>query len=575
MITTGRLMEHDQPRSLADFVAAASRPDRPWTIPFPLGEDVDQEMRFADLADGHVLVAGSTGSGKTRFIQSLVASIVRACEPDDVRMLIIDGKGLDLATVFRNLPHNLCEPITEIDDAIGAVNWVAHEMDRRRRILRDDGTPHIWAYRAARKEHGMAPGLPALCVVIDEVQVLSQTSADAMRNLIRLSQQGRASGILLVLATQRPTRNVIDPAIKANLPCRVCFRVPSQVDSRVALDRHGAEQLHHPGELIVIHPTMNEAVRLTAPFVSDEDLLETVEPLRQPMQTVAALPSADEPDRLAASVVSGEEQRGAVSPACNGTPVSMHAATPSILVSDSPSRSTERDPRGSDVATLSCFADVELEASTIAAHLGQEVGRPCLVYRPTVVLEVSRLWRHRQLLVDVLTGRLFVTDAPPRSIPFLDALADLNDTEREVLARASSGSRIPFDDPRASVGWRLVEKSLLDAGPQGFRINTSLRRVPTGRVRAFHMLPRCDAQTMTVTAERIRMREEGARREVSWLWRPGAIATDIAGLPYWRWRPADGRLLDIPAWARHRCGAKGAAVARQGLPASENGTSRP
>ena len=564
MIAANQLSDQMRSRTLTEFIEAASCPDRPWTIPFPLGEDADEELRFADLADGHILIAGSTGSGKTRFVQALIASISRTCDPGDVCLLIIDGKGLDLATVFRDLPHNLCGPITEIDEAIGAVNWVAHEMDRRRRILRDDGTPHIWAYRAAREAHGLAPDLPALCVVIDEVQALTQTSADAMRNLTRLSQQGRASGILLVLATQRPTRNVIDPAIKANLPCRICFRVPSQVDSRVALDRHGAERLRHPGELFAVHPTMNEAVRLTAPFVSDDDLFEMIERLQLPRRTVAALPPADEPGSLSASVVSEDEQMCAVSPECNGTLDSGAATNGHIQLAGAPRQSPECDPKTPELATLSCFADVEFEASTIASHLGQEVESLGLVYRPTVVLEISRRWKRRQLLLDVLTGRLFVPAAPPGSIPFLDVFADLDVAEREILAIASSGSLIAFDEPREAAGWRLVVRGLLGAERRGFRINRDLRYPPSVRALAISMQPRNNAQMMTVSADLIRTREEEARREVAWVWRPGGMATSVAGLPYWRWHAAAGGPFDIPAWvARWRSSV--AAVARSGL----------
>ena len=252
-----------EPVRLAPFVDVARR--SAYRVPLCLGDDYLGRPCVVDLAtECHQLVAGQTGSGKSVFLSSAVLTLTMATTPESVRLVLIDGKGLDL-TVFDPLPHNACPVITEPSQAARALECLNGEMDRRRQFIRQESAQDIWTLNERLSEQHAA--LPAWVLMIDEFQtILSERNAD--RLLQRLAQQGRACGIFVILATQRPSVDILQGSTKTNIPGRVCFRLPSQVDSRVVLDQGGAEELAQPGDLLTVQSSTGRLVRLQCPLPS-------------------------------------------------------------------------------------------------------------------------------------------------------------------------------------------------------------------------------------------------------------------------------------------------------------------
>ena len=259
---------------LAPFVTQAR--ENALRVPLVIGEDYRGRPRVLDLAtECHQLVAGQTGSGKSVFLRSLVLGIAMSCQPQDVRLILVDGKGLDLP-VFNRLPHNACPVITDSRQVMGALRWMNEELDRRRQIIGSGRITDIWAYAATHKEAELAnqESLPAIVFIVDEFQtvVSGNGNAEAEKLLQRLTQQGRACGIFVILATQRPSVDILQGSTKTNIPGRVCFRLPTQVDSRVVLDQGGAELLAQPGDLLAVESSVGSMGRYQAPFATDEEV---------------------------------------------------------------------------------------------------------------------------------------------------------------------------------------------------------------------------------------------------------------------------------------------------------------
>ncbi|MDP6718462.1 MAG: FtsK/SpoIIIE domain-containing protein, partial [Pirellulaceae bacterium] len=270
---------------LRQYVDAAN--DSPMALPYPLGS-TNGRLHLADLAEAHVLLSGSTGSGKTRWLQGMIRTLAKTRLPERMKIILVDLKGLDLS-VFIHLPHNLVEPITEVDDVRGALAWAVREMKERREIFKRVGAQSI---RGLMDESRDALTMPRIVVVIDEVQILA-ACGDAMASLILLGQQALASGIHLVVATQRPCRKTLSPMLKANFTARVSLKLPTGTDSHVAIDRRGAETLR-PRQLIATHAETQGP--LVAPFVGDDDLVSddkssnTDVPRRLPVDAKASTP---------------------------------------------------------------------------------------------------------------------------------------------------------------------------------------------------------------------------------------------------------------------------------------------
>ncbi len=238
-----------------------------------IGKDVSGYPYVADLESmPHLLIAGATGSGKSVCINTIITSLVYRNSPQDVQLILIDPKRLEL-TQYEGIPHLLCEIVTEAKKAVRALNWVLEEMDVRYRLLAKRGVRNIQQYEE---------GLPYIVVVIDELADLILTAPQEIEPaLTKLAQMARAVGIHLVTATQRPSVDVITGLIKANFPCRIAFKVASKVDSRTIIDTNGAERLLGKGDMLFLAPGSPEPMRLHGAFVSPEETARLVEFLRK------------------------------------------------------------------------------------------------------------------------------------------------------------------------------------------------------------------------------------------------------------------------------------------------------
>ena len=236
-----------------------------------MGREVTGETVVADLARmPHLLVAGATGSGKSVFLNVLLASLLYQHTPDGLRLILIDPKRVELGR-FGKLPHLIAGVVTDPAEAVGALRWLVAEMERRYQVFSERGARDRAGFNA-QSPAGEAP-LPALVVVIDELADLMMTAPEEVEPLLtRLAQMGRATGIHLVVATQRPSTDVVTGLIKANFPARAAFAVSSGIDSRVILDQMGAESLLGRGDMLFQPPDRPHARRLQGALVEDAEL---------------------------------------------------------------------------------------------------------------------------------------------------------------------------------------------------------------------------------------------------------------------------------------------------------------
>ncbi len=254
-----------------------------------LGQDVAGQPAVADLATmPHLLIAGATGSGKSVCINAIVACLLCHNTPDDLQLLMIDPKRVEL-TNYNGIPHLIAPVVVELERVVGVLHWATKEMERRYKLFSKAQTRNLEAYNEQLASRGER-GLPCIVVVIDELADLMMIAPDEVeRHVCRIAQMARATGIHLVIATQRPSVDVVTGLIKANFPARVSFAVTSQVDSRVILDTGGAERLLGRGDMLYMAPDASKLARLQGCFVSDRELnrlvrywkgIHTPEPLR-------------------------------------------------------------------------------------------------------------------------------------------------------------------------------------------------------------------------------------------------------------------------------------------------------
>jgi len=236
-----------------------------------LGKDVSGAPMIADLAEmPHLLIAGTTGSGKTVCVNGIIMSMLFNASPDEVRFVMVDPKMVELAQ-YNDIPHLLCPTVTDSKKASAVLHWVVGEMENRYKRLSKEGVRNIKAYNDRGKN------MPYIVVIIDELADLMQVSAKAVESSItRLAQLSRAVGIHLILATQRPSVDVITGVIKANFPARISFKVASKVDSRTVLDMNGAENLLGKGDMLFFQPGDSKPTRGQCSFVSDEEIHRTI-----------------------------------------------------------------------------------------------------------------------------------------------------------------------------------------------------------------------------------------------------------------------------------------------------------
>ena len=273
-----------------------------------LGKDISGAPVVADLCKmPHLLIAGTTGSGKSVCLNALILSIIFKSTPRDVRLILVDPKMLELS-VYEGLPHLLAPVVTDMKKAANALRWGIFEMERRYRLLAAVGVRNLAGYNRkvnegikrkaplmnplveAGEEPEQLTTLPYIVIIIDELADLMMVVGKKLEELIaRLAQKARAAGIHLVLATQRPSVDVITGLIKANIPSRISFRVPSKVDSRTVLDQGGAESLLGMGDMLFLPPGASNTVRVHGAFVSDDEVHRVVSQL-----AAAAQPEYDE-----------------------------------------------------------------------------------------------------------------------------------------------------------------------------------------------------------------------------------------------------------------------------------------
>lgn len=255
--------------------------DKP--LGFVIGKDIANNPVVADLAKmPHLLVAGQTGSGKSVMINTLLTSLLYHNSPSDMKLILVDPKQVEMAP-YNDIPHLLTPVINEPEKCISALKWAVAEMERRLKTMAEVGKRNIGEYNNLKQEEGM----PYIVIVIDELADLMMMAArDVEALIVRLAQKARAAGIHLVLATQRPSVDVITGLIKANVPARIAFTVASQVDSRTIIDQMGAEKLLGMGDMLLLTSGMSKPVRVQAAFISDDEtakITEFIKTQRQPM----------------------------------------------------------------------------------------------------------------------------------------------------------------------------------------------------------------------------------------------------------------------------------------------------
>lgn len=250
--------------------------EKRFAIPFPLGKDVSGYPSIVDLSRmPHMLVAGATGAGKSVCLNILITSLLYSHGPDDLKMILVDPKRVEFP-VYNAVPHLVTPVITKVDATVNALKWTIREMDRRFDLLAAMGARDIFAYNERSKEK-----LPYLLFVVDELADLMVTSgAEVEGPIVRIAQLARAVGIHLILATQRPSVDVLTGLIKANIPARVAFSVASATDSRTILDQSGAEKLLGRGDMLYQTADMSAPKRVQGAFISDDEVRRVVEFLK-------------------------------------------------------------------------------------------------------------------------------------------------------------------------------------------------------------------------------------------------------------------------------------------------------
>ncbi len=287
----------------AEMIASPEFQESKAEIPIVLGKDISGETQIIDLArTPHLLIAGATGAGKSVCVNALVCSILFRRSPEDVRLLMVDPKIVELK-FFNDIPHLLAPVITEPKKALQAIQWCLYEMERRYALLDAMGAKDIRSYNSKiDKRHMAAVKLPYIVVVIDEFADLMATSGKDMEGIIaRLAAMSRAVGIHLVLATQRPSVDVITGLIKANFPSRVAFMVASKTDSRIIIDQMGAEKLLGRGDMLFTSSWNPFPSRLQGAFLSEEDV----------ERVVAHVKTLGEPEYISDEIFYDEEEEEA------------------------------------------------------------------------------------------------------------------------------------------------------------------------------------------------------------------------------------------------------------------------
>lgn len=291
--------------ALRDLIESKEFKEFPSNLAFAVGKDIGGKTVVADIAKmPHMLIAGATGSGKSVCINTLIMSILYKAHPDDVKLIMVDPKVVELS-VYNGIPHLLIPVVTDPKKASGALQWGVAEMTDRYQKFADFNVRDLKGYNKkveAMKEKGDAdapPKMPQIVIIVDELADLMMVSpGEVEESICRLAQLARAAGIHLIIATQRPSVDVITGLIKANMPSRVAFSVSSGVDSRTILDMNGAEKLLGKGDMLFYPQGYSKPARVQGAFVSDKEVSDVVEFLKN--QTLGNIYDTDIQEKIAA-----------------------------------------------------------------------------------------------------------------------------------------------------------------------------------------------------------------------------------------------------------------------------------
>ena len=246
-------------------------------LAFALGRDVAGSAIVADLAKmPHLLIAGATGTGKSVAINSLLTSFLYRNSPQELRLILIDPKRVDL-NLYNGIPHLLTPVVVDHDKAVNALKWAVNEMDRRYKLLAESGKRNLLEYNAKSSDK-----LPYIVIIVDELaDLMAVAQADVEAAVVRLAQMARAVGVHLVVATQRPSVDIITGLIKANITARMAFAVASQVDSRTILDISGAEKLLGAGDMLYITSELGKPRRIQGTYISENEVRNITKFIRE------------------------------------------------------------------------------------------------------------------------------------------------------------------------------------------------------------------------------------------------------------------------------------------------------
>lgn len=310
---------HPQEVNFKEMLLHYQQKSRRLQIPILLGKAVNGDWIFSDLAKmPHLLIAGATGSGKSVCVNTIVMSILMNARPDEVKLLMIDPKKVEL-TQYSKLPHMIAPVITEPHGAYAALQWLVKEMQIRYEILKQLGLRNISAFNTRKINLELEKLLnipipeqmPMIVAIVDEfADLMMVSSADIETPIARIAQMARAVGIHLILATQRPSREVITGIIKANIPTRISFKVASRINSQIILDETGAESLLGNGDCLFLAPGTSQLIRAQGAYISDENINQVIQFLIKQGEPHYLIPSFDSFRPLGGDFAENETPKG-------------------------------------------------------------------------------------------------------------------------------------------------------------------------------------------------------------------------------------------------------------------------
>ncbi|MDO4749445.1 MAG: DNA translocase FtsK [Eubacteriales bacterium] len=295
---------------LRDIVSSPTFRNAQGKLSFAIGKDIAGSAIVGDIAKlPHMLIAGTTGSGKSVCMNSLIISLLYKSTPDEVRLIMIDPKMVELG-IYNGIPHLYVPVVTDPKKAAGALQWAVVEMMKRYRLFSEVGVRDLAGYNAYRSKVG-EPTMPQVVIVIDELaDLMLVASKEVEESICRVAQMGRASGMHLVIATQRPSSDVITGLMKANIPSRIAFAVSSALESRIILDQQGAEKLIGMGDMLYAPLGSGKPIRVQGAFISDEEREKVIDFIKGNAEACYSNEIMDQIERAAAEKSSGAQTNG-------------------------------------------------------------------------------------------------------------------------------------------------------------------------------------------------------------------------------------------------------------------------